>query len=76
MASASAAERSQADDELRHRRGEQVVMVFSGQVRCIPNASAFLLVSCIRDELGNRRAVWLGEWCLAGCIYAYTATCM
>jgi hypothetical protein len=33
MASASAAERSQADDELRHRRGEQVVMVFSGQVR-------------------------------------------
>lgn len=37
MASASAAERSQADDELRHRRGEQVVMVFSGQVRCIPN---------------------------------------
>lgn len=33
MASASAAERSQADDALRHRRGEQVVMVFSGQVR-------------------------------------------
>jgi hypothetical protein len=32
MASSSAAERSQADDELRHRRGEQVVMVFSGQV--------------------------------------------
>lgn len=33
MASSSAAERSQADAELRHRRGEQVVMVFSGQVR-------------------------------------------
>ncbi len=33
MASSSAAERSQADDELRHRRGEQVVMTFSGQVR-------------------------------------------
>lgn len=33
MASSSAAERSQADAELRHRRGEQVIMVFSGQVR-------------------------------------------
>jgi hypothetical protein len=32
MASSSAAERSQADQELRHRRGEQVVLVFSGQV--------------------------------------------
>jgi Sugar (and other) transporter len=31
MASASAAERSQSDESLRHRRGEQVVMVFSGQ---------------------------------------------
>jgi hypothetical protein len=33
LASSSAAERSQADDQLRHRRGEQVVMVYSGQVR-------------------------------------------
>jgi hypothetical protein len=33
LASSSAAERSQADDELRHRRGEQVVLVYSGQVR-------------------------------------------
>jgi hypothetical protein len=32
MASSSAAERSEADDRLRHRRGEQVVLVFSGQV--------------------------------------------
>eukprot|EP00878_Enallax_costatus_P009440 GHUV01009865.1.p3 GENE.GHUV01009865.1~~GHUV01009865.1.p3 ORF type:complete len:161 (+),score=55.11 GHUV01009865.1:595-1077(+) len=31
MASSSAAERSQADDKLRHRRGEQVVLTFSGQ---------------------------------------------
>lgn len=31
MASTSAAERSQADEALKHRRGEQVVMVFSGQ---------------------------------------------
>jgi MFS family permease len=31
MASSSAAERSQADDALRHRRGEQVVLTFSGQ---------------------------------------------
>jgi len=33
MASSSAAERSEADASLRHRRGEQVVLVFSGQVR-------------------------------------------
>jgi hypothetical protein len=32
MASASAAERSQSDEALRHRRGEQVVLTFSGQV--------------------------------------------
>ncbi|WIA41970.1 hypothetical protein OEZ86_009273 [Tetradesmus obliquus] len=31
MASASAAERSQSDEALRHRRGEQVVLTFSGQ---------------------------------------------
>jgi hypothetical protein len=34
MAAASAAERSQADASLRNRRGEQVVLTFSGQVRC------------------------------------------
>jgi hypothetical protein len=33
MASASAAERSQADESLRHKRGQQVVLTFSGQVR-------------------------------------------
>lgn len=32
MASASAAERSQSDESLRNRRGEQVVLTFSGQV--------------------------------------------
>lgn len=32
MASASAAERSQADPSLRKYRGRQVVLVFSGQV--------------------------------------------
>ena len=45
MASASAAERSQADDELRHRRGEQVVMVFSGQVRTFVGGGLLLYLS-------------------------------
>jgi hypothetical protein len=35
MASASAAERSQSNEALRHRRGEQVVLTFSGQVRLV-----------------------------------------
>jgi hypothetical protein len=33
MASASAAERSQEDPALRKKRGQQVVLTFSGQVR-------------------------------------------
>jgi hypothetical protein len=33
MAASSAAERSQSDPELRNKRGQQVVLTFSQQVR-------------------------------------------
>jgi MFS family permease len=46
MASSSAAERSEADDRLRHRRGEQVVLVFSGQVRVFGMAVTFNTCGC------------------------------
>lgn len=40
MASSSAAERSEADPSLRHRRGEQVVLTFSGQVSASASTAA------------------------------------
>ena len=48
MASSSAAERSAVTPELRHLRAQQVILVFSNQVRPLP---------CL-----NRRDIATREW--------------
>ena len=62
LASASAAERSQADESIRGKRGQQVVLTFSGQVRVARTGAVF---ECSSLDLAGTTSPSVKEFCIA-----------
>jgi hypothetical protein len=61
MASASAAESSQADESTRNKRGQQVVLTFSGQVRPLFCLGGLEGVGRVRPYTERKARIWDGE---------------